>query len=127
MTLANDVSGEGPTIRVRITKKEDAPAIRYISGDDPQAAAAIREVDLQRKYYMSPSMLAEKLNLTVVKSKAVRDYLNIDSDDANVMVFEFGSQKHPRYSDNALRAMKAAITPELVEQAWQQRQRRAGH
>lgn len=121
MTLANNVAGEGPTIRVRITKKEDAPAVRYVSGDDPQAAAAIREVDLQRKYHMSPSQLADKLKLTIAKAKAVRDYLHIDADDANVMVFEFGSQKHPRYSDNALRTMKAAITPELVEQAWQQR------
>lgn len=121
MTLANDVAGEGPTMRVRITKKEDAPAVRYVSGDDPQAAAAIREVDLQRKYHMSPSQLADKLKLKTGKAKAVRDFLRIDADEANVMVFVFGSQKHPRYSDNALRAMKDAITPELVEQAWLQR------
>lgn len=124
MTLANDIAGEGPTMRVRITKKEDAPGVRYVSGDDPQAAAAIREIDLQRKYHMSPSKLAGKLKLTTAKAKAVRDFLRIDDDDANVMVFEFGSQKHPRYSDNALRALKDAITPELVEQAWQQRRRR---
>lgn len=124
MTLANDVAGEGPTIRIRIVKKEDAPPVRFVSGDDPQAAAAIREVDLQRKYYMSPSQLADKVKLTTAKSKAVRDFLGIDADDANVMVFEFGSQKHPRYSDNALRAMKDAITPELVDQAWRQRQGR---
>lgn len=124
MTLANDVAGEGPTMRVRITKNEDAPAVRYVSGDDPQAAAAIREIDLQRKYHMSPSQLADKLKLTTAKAKAVRDFLGIDDDDANVMVFEFGSQKHPRYSDNALRALKDAITPELVEQAWQQRRGR---
>lgn len=74
---------------------------------------------------MSPSQLADKLKLTTAKAKAVRDYLHIDADDANVMVFEFGSQKHPRYSDNALRTMKEAITPELVERAWRQRPGRA--
>lgn len=59
MTLATKVEGEGPTIRVRITKLADAPAIRYISGDDPEGVAAIREVDLQKKYHWSPSALAK--------------------------------------------------------------------
>ena len=121
MTLANDVAGEGPTIRVRITRNEDASAVRYVSGDDPRAAAAIREIDLQRKYHMSPKELADKLELSTAKAKALRDLLCIDEDDANVMVFEFGSQKHPRYSDKALRTLRDVITPELVEQAWQQR------
>ncbi|EKA46297.1 hypothetical protein PACI27_1230 [Pseudomonas aeruginosa CI27] len=123
MTLATNVEGEGPTIRVRITRAADAPAVRFVSGDDPEGAAAIREVDLQKKYHWSPSALAEKLGLTINKAKAVRDFLHIDEDPANVMVFEFGSQKHPRYSDNALRALREAITPELVEEAWRARPR----
>lgn len=126
MTLATSVEGEGPTIRVRITKSADAPAFRYISGDDPEGAAAIREVDLQKKYHWSPSALANKLGLSLNKAKAVRDFLRIDEDPANVMVFEFGSQKHPRYSDNALRVLRDALTPELVEQAWRERPKRHG-
>lgn len=121
MALATNVEGEGPTIRVRIIKSADAPAIRYISGDDPEGAAAVREVDLQKKYHWSPSALAAKLELSANKVKAVRDFLHIDKDPANVMVFEFGSQKHPRYSDNALRLLREATTPELVEQAWRDR------
>lgn len=121
MTLATSVEGDGPTMRVRMTRSPDAPAIRYVSGDDPEGAAAIREIDLQRKYYLSPSQLAAKIQLTTSKAKAVRDFLRIDEDSANVTVFEFGSQKHPRYSDNALRVLREAITPELVEQAWRER------
>lgn len=121
MTLSTNVEGEGPTIRVRITRAADAPEVRYVSGDDPEGAAAIREVDLQKKYHWSPSALAENLGLTVSKAKAVRDFLRIDEDPGNVMVFEFGSQKHPRYSDNALRVLWEAITPELIEQAWRER------
>lgn len=123
MTLATNVEGEGPTIRVRITRSDDAPAVRFVSGDDPEGAAAIREVDLQKKYHWSPSALAEKLGLTINKAKAVRDFLRTDENPANVMVFEFGSQKHPRYSDNALRELREAISPELVEQAWRERPR----
>lgn len=124
MNLATSVEGDGPTLRIRITKSEDAPAIRYVSGDDPEGAAAIREIDLQRKYYLSPSKLADKIKLSISKAKAVRDFLRIDHDPANVMIFEFGSQRHPRYSDNALRKLREAITPELVEQAWRERPRR---
>lgn len=126
MTLATNIEGEGPTIRVRITRAADAPAVRFVSGDDPEGAAAIRDVDLQKKYHWSPSALAEKLELTINKAKAVRDFLRIDEDPANVMVFEFGSQKHPRYSDNALRALRDAITPALVEEAWRARPQRRG-
>lgn len=124
LTLTTNIEGAGPTIRVRITQATDAPAVRYISGDDPEGAAAIREVDLQKKYHWSPSALAEKLGLTINKSKAVRDFLQIDTDQSNVMVFEFGSQKHPRYSDKALRTLRDSITPELVEQAWSNYPRR---
>jgi hypothetical protein len=124
LALATNIEGEGPTIRIRITRNADAPPIRYVSGDDPEGAAAIREVDLQKKYHWSPSKLAEKLGLSLNKAKAVRDFLRIDENPANVMVFEFGSQKHPRYSDNALRLLQEAITPELVKQAWCEHQQR---
>lgn len=123
MTLATNVEGEGPSFRVRFTKSADAPAVRYISGDDPEGAAAIREVDLHKKYHLSRSALADKLGLSANKAKAVRDFLRIDEEPANVMVFEFGSQKHPRYSDNAYRVLRESITPELVEQAWRERRR----
>ncbi|MCG6116654.1 MAG: hypothetical protein MEQ07_00410 [Aquimonas sp.] len=126
MTLATNIEGDGPTVRVRFTQAVDAPAVRFVSGDDPEGAAAIRDVDLQKKYHWSPSALAEKLGLTVNKSKAVRDFLRIDEDPANVMVFEFGSQKHPRYSDNALRRLRDTLTPQLVEEAWRARPRRRG-
>jgi hypothetical protein len=35
-----------------------------------------------------------------------------------MMVFEFGNQRHPRYSDNALRKLHEANTAENVESAW---------
>ncbi|WP_428852067.1 hypothetical protein [Imbroritus primus] len=120
MTLASDVAGEGPTMKVRFTKKE-GPPVRYVAGDDPEAAAAIREVDLRKKYYISPQDLAGKLNLSTSRCKALRDFLGIDNAPENVMVFEFGSQKHPRYSDNALRVLRENNTPETLAQAWLER------
>jgi len=63
--LASDVAGEGPTVKVRFTKKQGAP-IRFVSGDDPDAAAAIRD-DFQKKYYLSHQHVAENLKLAAPK------------------------------------------------------------
>jgi hypothetical protein len=50
--LDTQISGSGATITVRFTKKagEGAP-VRYIAADDPTEAAALREVDLQKRFF----------------------------------------------------------------------------
>lgn len=101
------VDGEGATVRVHITKK-DGPPVRYVADEDVPAAA-IREVDLDRKFYLSATELAQKLGLTPPRSLALRRHLGIDDDPRAHYVFEMGSQKHPRYSDAAVRQMKDAL------------------
>ncbi|WP_198385673.1 hypothetical protein [Burkholderia ubonensis] len=123
MTLSADVAGEGITVRVRFGKNANLPAVRYVEADDPGAAAAIREVDLQRKYHLSAQDLAAKLNLTPPKAKALRDFIGGADGGDYVYCFQFGSQKILRYSDNALKALQAANTPENVGAAWAQRKR----
>lgn len=120
MTLASNGSGEGPTIKVKITKKQGAP-VRYISGDDPTSAAAIREVDMRKKYHISPSDLATRLGMNTTHCKALRKYLEIYKEKSNLTIFEFGSQQHPRYSDNALRIMNENNKPDLIEKALKRR------
>jgi hypothetical protein len=105
--LATEATGEGPTIKVRFTKREGAP-VHFVPADDPRESAAVREVDLQRKYHLAPFDLAEKLKLTRPRATALRRNLRVDEDDDCAHVFTFGSQKHARYSDNALRRMREA-------------------
>ena len=113
----SSTSGHGFEVRVLFTKKEGAP-VKFISGDDPSEAAAVREVDLQKKYHFSASALAEKLKLTPPKAKAVRDYLGLDADPDCAHIFEFGSQKIPRYSDNAFSKMRQCIQSESIDVIW---------
>jgi hypothetical protein len=54
--------------------------VRYIAADDPTEAAALREVDLQKRFHMSATELAEALKLTTHKSHALRKKLRIDAD-----------------------------------------------
>lgn len=109
-TLDTQISGTGATISVRFTKKpgEGAP-VRFIAADDPTDAAAVREVDLQRRFHLSRKDLAERLRLTTNKSHALRQKLGIDSDPQCMHTFTFGKSTHPMFSDNAFSRMRDAL------------------
>ena len=107
--LGVQVSGGGALVTVRFTKGSDGAPVRFVAADDPAAAAAVREVDLQRRFHMSASRLAELLKLTPPKSHKLRKQLGIDADPQCMHVFTFGKSKHPRFSDSALQRMRAAM------------------
>jgi hypothetical protein len=54
--VATSVDGHGITVNVHFTKRQGAP-VHYVA-DDSTPAAAIRELDLQKKYHWSPAELA---------------------------------------------------------------------
>lgn len=76
-TVGTRTDGEGVNLIVHFTKKEGAP-VRYIGGDDPADAAAVRELDLQKKFYLGAADLAKKVGLSQPKAKALRAHLGID-------------------------------------------------
>lgn len=127
-TVGARFTGDGPTVKVHFTKREGAP-VMFISADDPREAAAIRQVDLERKYHLSKRALAERAGLTPPRATALRRHLRIDEDDDCVHVFQFDSQRHYRYSDNALRRMQAALQDGVdMDAVWREhgpRRRRA--
>jgi hypothetical protein len=79
LTIDTRSSGEGIDLKVVLSKKDGAP-MRYVGGDDVADVAAIREVDLSKKYHMRASELAKRLRLTEPKCKALRTALKIDED-----------------------------------------------
>jgi hypothetical protein len=125
LDLGVATEGEGITVAVHFSKRKGAP-VRFIAADDPREAAAVRLVDLERKYHISPQELADKLGLSTAKAAALRRYLGIaDDDDRYCHVFEFGSQKPRRYSDNALREMRRALDDGVdIDEVWQTHGRR---
>lgn len=115
--VATRVQGTGVNLTVHFTKKAGAP-VRYVS-DESSPAAAIREVDLARKFYLSASDLATKVGLTGPRSTALRRHLGIDKDSGTRHVFVFDSQRIPRFSDNAYRAMKEALEQIDMDAVWE--------
>lgn len=107
--LGVQISGDGPLVQVRFTKGGDGAPVRFIAADDPTEAAAVREVDLQRRFHISASRLAELLKISTYQSHRLRQRLGIDADPQCMHVFTFGKSKHPRFSDTALKRMRAAL------------------
>ncbi len=117
--LDTRISGAGATVTVHFTRKqgEGAP-VRLIAADDPAEAAAVREVDLQKRFHMSATDLRGKLKLTkltIQQSFKLRERLGIDADPQCMHIFTFGSQKIPRFSNTALERMREALAAENPE------------
>jgi hypothetical protein len=118
--LTTTTDGTGLTVTVRLSKKEGAP-VRFVPADDPTRAAAVREVDLQRKYHFTKQELADSLALTAPKATALRRYLKIDEDPGCVHEFVFGRSKHVGYSDNALVRMRESLAGDLtIDEIWEE-------
>ena len=119
-TLIAEHEGTGLEIVVRVDKKHGAP-VRYVSGDDPEESAAVREVDLSKKYHYTATEIAEASGLTVPKSKAVRDEINLDSDPKCSHVFKHGNQHVQGYSEAAIVKLKEAVASMNLDEVWERR------
>jgi hypothetical protein len=115
--LAASVEGEGISLKVHFTKKQGAP-VHFVGADDPTEAAAVREIDLRRKYHMSPTDLAKRLKLTPPKAAAVRWKAGVDGDAACRHDFVFGKSKFPMFSDNAANRMSEALEAAALPDIW---------
>lgn len=114
----SDIQGDGVAVEVRIVKAGGLP-VTYT--DDPDAdTAAIRTVDLEKKFHMGAYDLADKAGVDRTRAVALRRHLGLDNDDDHFShVFKFGGTKHRRYSNNALTAMREAMKTVDLEKVWQ--------
>lgn len=115
-TIATEIVGTSVDLKVHFTKKQGIP-IRRIAADDPTAAAAVREVNLRDKFRYTRSELAQQLGMNGNDAKRLRDHLGIETDPGLHHVFEFGSSKHPCFSDQTLIKMRKAWEDPLIRAA----------
>ena len=117
VTVGTSTTGEGVNLTVHFTKKQGAP-VHYVGGDDPTASAAVREVDLRKKFHLQATPLARKVGLSPPKAKVLRNHLSIDEDPTCSHLFEFGSSKFMCFSDNAVRKMNEALEQVDMAALW---------
>jgi len=68
------VAGEAIELRVHFTKAQGAP-VKYT--DDPNAAA-YREIDMQKRFHLSATQLAQKTGVTVPMASAMKNAMKLE-------------------------------------------------
>ena len=111
--------GVGPTLSIRLSKRE-GPPIRIVDQGTPGAVpVAIRRVNELDFYNLNASQLAEKVGLTTPKLVAVVEYLGMRENLDCYKEFRIGSSRHKRYSQRAIQGVTDALKDYTIEKIWE--------
>lgn len=112
--------GAGPTLSLRLSKKEGIPVHLVPEGTPGASIVGVRRVDELGFYSLGAKQLAEKLGLSLPKTIAVIDYLGIRRDVECYKEFKIGASRHKRYSQKAIGKIKLALKEKNAEEIWAQ-------
>ena len=108
---------DGPTLSLRIVKKEGI-SIRIVPTDTQEGTAlAVRRVNELDYYNLSPTQMAEHLDLTAPKFFALRKHLGLNDNLDYFKLIVIGSQRHQRFSQNGLKHARLEAS-KLTEGDW---------
>lgn len=113
--------GTGPSLSLRLSKKEGTPIHLVAEGTPGAHVVAVRRVDELGFYNLGAKRLAEKVGLTMPKAVAVVDHLGLRDDLDCYKEFKIGKTVHKQYSQRAVERIKAALERESAEEIWRQR------
>ncbi len=99
---------EGPSLSLRLTKNEGTPVQLLKEGEGTGAVVAVRRVNELDFYSLGAAPLAKKVGLTIPKSRAVVDHLNLRDDPECFKKIAIGGITHPRYSPKAIKRITEA-------------------
>ena len=85
---------------------EGTPVQLLKEGEGTGAVVAVRRVNELDFYSLGAKDLAEKVGLTLPKSRAVVNHLALREDPEFFKEIRIGSMRHARYSSNAIKKMK---------------------
>lgn len=111
-------NGYGPSLDLRITKKEGMPVHVVPEGTPNAAVVAFKRVNELDFYSMGRDKLAENLGLTGPKTTAMIRYLTLQSDTECFKRVIVGNAHFDRYSQKALEKIKEAFNKVTMENVW---------
>ena len=119
-------SGVGPSIDLRLTKKEGTPVHLVPEGTPGASVVAVKRVNELDFYNLGFKQLARHVKLTGPKTLAVIRHLGLQDDADCFKVISIGSQKHKRYSQHAVTKIRKALPGLDLEQVWRDHGPRRG-
>jgi hypothetical protein len=117
--------GAGPSLSLRLSKKEGIPIQLVAEGTPGASVVAVKRVNELDFYSLGAKQLAEKVGLTMPKTVAVVDYLGLRNDATCYKEFRIGSQTPKRYSPKAIEKIKEALKTESADEIWRKRSAKA--
>ncbi|KPK82253.1 MAG: hypothetical protein AMS25_03140 [Gemmatimonas sp. SM23_52] len=113
--------GTGPTLSLRLSKKEGIPIQLVPEGTPGASIVAVKRVDELGFYNLGAKQLAEKVGLTMPKTLAVVDHLAMRERAEYYKEIRIGKSVFKRYSQKAVDAIKAALKEESADEIWARR------
>lgn len=117
--------GGGPTLSLRLSKKEGIPIQLVPEGTPGASVVAVKRVDELGFYSLGAKELAEQLGLTIPRVVAVVDHLAIRSKVDCYKEIRIGRSVFKRYSRKALDEIRAALKSETADEIWAKQSRKA--
>jgi Domain of unknown function (DUF3644) len=113
--------GTGPSLSLRLSKKEGIPIQLVAEGTPGASVVAVKRVDELGFYSLGAKQLAEKVGLTMPKAVAVVDYLGLRGQRDCYKEIKIGKAVFKRYSQKAIESIREALKKESADEIWGKR------
>jgi hypothetical protein len=111
-------SGYGPSLDLRIDKKEGVP-IRLVPEGTPGATVvAVKRVNELGFFNLGRDQLAAKLDISGPKTTAAISFFRIKDDAEAYSQITIGKSKFDRYSEKALKSLREGLADMPINEIW---------
>lgn len=117
--------GTGPTLSLRLSKKEGLPIQLVPEGTPGASVVAVKRVNELGFYNLGAKQLAENVGLTMPKAVAVVDHLGLRNDPECYKEIKIGKAVFKRYSQKAIDSIKKGLDKESADDIWRKRSMKA--
>lgn len=111
-------SGNGPSLSLRLSKKEGIPIHLVAEGTPGASVVAVKRVNELDFYSLGAKQLAEKLQTSMPKTLAAVEHLGIRARQECYKEFKIGRTLHKRYSERALDLIRERLKSEGLDDIW---------
>lgn len=116
--------GLGPTLSLRLTKKEGIPIQVVPEGTPETSVVAVKRVNELGYYNLGAKQLAEKLGLTIPKLIAIVDTFGLRNDEEFYKEFRIGKSTFKRYSQKAIEKIQDLLNTVSIDEIWTNRKKK---
>jgi hypothetical protein len=117
-TLNFTANGYGPSLDLRISRKEGVPVQVVPEGTPGAHVVALKRVNELDYYNLGRDQIAKKVGLSGPKTSAVIHHLELKTDEESYKKITIGKVHYDRYSQKAIAKIKEAVQETPIEEIW---------